>query len=154
MRLQALVRKEVLLLVRDPHALAVLFIMPALFLLLMAGAMSSYLQDRPPALRLVLDIPSASDSSQFFQAALQAQLPGSELLAESSEPLAHVRLKAEFAATMTEALAMSFARLASGCTSMEVWSTAASIAELNNSTISTNNTTDTNKAFSTPVLPK
>lgn len=102
MRLQALVRKEVLLLLRDPHALAVLFIMPALFLLLMAGAMSSYLQDRPPALRLVLDIPSASDSSQFFQAALQAQLPGSELLAESSEPLAHVRLSAGFAATLLD----------------------------------------------------
>ena len=102
MRLQALVRKEVLLLVRDPHALAVLFIMPALFLLLMAGAMSSYLQDRPPALRLVLDIPSASDSSQFFRAALQAQLPGSTLLAESSEPLAHVRLGAEFAATLLD----------------------------------------------------
>lgn len=102
MRLQALVRKEIRLLLRDPHALAVLFIMPALFLLLMAGAMSSYLQDRPPALRLVLDIPSASDSSQFFQAALQAQLPGSELLAKSSEPLAHVRLSAAFAATLLD----------------------------------------------------
>ena len=54
MRLQALVRKEFLLMLRDPHALAVLFIMPTLLLVLMAGAMSNYLQDKPPTLHLVL----------------------------------------------------------------------------------------------------
>ncbi len=83
MRLRALIRKEWLLLARDPHALAVLFVMPALFLLLMAFAMSSYLQDRPPPLRLVLEAPNASDSSRFFADALQAQLPDSHLLADS-----------------------------------------------------------------------
>src|SRR3990167_8311046 len=66
MRLRALVRKEVLLLLRDPHALAVLFIMPTLFLLLMAGAMSSYMQDKPPALRLIIQAPQ-DDASQFFR---------------------------------------------------------------------------------------
>jgi ABC-2 type transport system permease protein len=101
MRLWALVRKEVLLLLRDPHALAVLFIMPTLFLLLMAGAMSNYMQDKPPALRLVVQL-QQDDASQFFHAALQAQLPDSQLLSDSGEPLAHVRLPADFADTLLD----------------------------------------------------
>jgi ABC-2 type transport system permease protein len=101
MRLWALVRKEVRLLLRDPHALAVLFIMPTLFLLLMAGAMSSYMQDKPPALRLLIDAPQG-DASQFFRDALQAQLPDSQLLDESSESLARVQLPADFADTLLD----------------------------------------------------
>jgi len=97
MRLRALVRKEGLLLLRDPHALAVLFVMPTLFLLLMAGAMSSYMQDKPPALRLVLELHVQDDASQFFRDALQAQLPDSQLLADSGERLARVRLPDDFA---------------------------------------------------------
>lgn len=93
--LLALARKEVLLLLRDPHALAVLFIMPTLFLLLMAGAMSSYMQDKPPALRLIIEAPQ-DDASQFFRDALQAQLPDSQLFDESSESLARVQLPADF----------------------------------------------------------
>jgi ABC-2 type transport system permease protein len=93
--LLALVRKEMLLLLRDPHALAVLFIMPTLFLLLMAGAMSSYMQDKPPALRLIIEAPH-DDASQFFRDALQAQLPDSQLFDESSESLAQVQLPADF----------------------------------------------------------
>jgi ABC-2 type transport system permease protein len=94
-RLCALMRKELLLLLRDPHALAVLFIMPALFLLLMAGAMSNYMQEKPPALRLIVEAPSDA-SSQFFRAALQAQLPDSDLLSTSDERLARVSLPADF----------------------------------------------------------
>lgn len=101
MRLWALVRKEVLLLLRDPHALAVLFIMPTLFLLLMAGAMSSYMQDKPPALRLMIEA-SQDDASQFFHDALQAQLADSALLTHSDEHLAQVRLPADFAATLLD----------------------------------------------------
>lgn len=101
MRLWALVRKEVLLLLRDPHALAVLFIMPTLFLLLMAGAMSSYMQEKPPALRLILEAPG-DDASQFFRDALQAQLADSQLLDESSERLARVRLPTDFADTLLD----------------------------------------------------
>ena len=97
MRLRALLRKEVLLLLRDPHALAVLFLMPTLFLVLMAGAMSSYMQDKPPALRLIIEAAQADDASQFFRDALQAQLPDSQLLDESSERLARVRLPEGFA---------------------------------------------------------
>ncbi|NMZ67432.1 ABC-2 type transport system permease protein [Pseudomonas peli] len=101
MRLWALVRKEVRLLLRDPHALAVLFIMPTLFLLLMAGAMSSYMQDKPPALRLLIDAPQG-DASQFFRDALQAQLADSTLLTNSDERLARVRLPADFADTLLD----------------------------------------------------
>ena len=101
MRLWALVRKEVLLLLRDPHALAVLFIMPTLFLLLMAGAMSSYMQDKPPALRLIIEAPQ-DDASQFFRDALQAQLADSTLLTNSDERLARVRLPADFTDTLLD----------------------------------------------------
>jgi ABC-2 type transport system permease protein len=102
MRLWALIRKEALLLLRDPHALAVLFIMPTLFLLLMAGAMSSYMQDKPPALHLVLELQQNDDAEQFFHDALQAQLPGSQLLASSNEHLARVRLPDDFADTLLD----------------------------------------------------
>ncbi|OHC19909.1 MAG: ABC transporter [Pseudomonadales bacterium RIFCSPHIGHO2_02_FULL_60_43] len=101
MRLRALVRKEVLLLLRDPHALAVLFIMPTLFLLLMAGAMSSYMQDKPPALRVIIEAPQ-DDASQFFSDALQAQLADSTLLTNSDERLARVRLPADFTDTLLD----------------------------------------------------
>ena len=101
MRLRALVRKEVLLLLRDPHALAVLFIMPTLFLLLMAGAMSSYMQDKPPALRVIIEAPQ-DDASQFFRDALQAQLADSTLLTNSDERLARVRLPADFTDTLLD----------------------------------------------------
>ncbi len=96
MRLRALIRKETLLLLRDPHALAVLFLMPTLFLVIMAGAMSSYLQDRLPPLQLVIDAPQQSDSSRFFQNALQAQLPDSSLLASGPAELARISLAADF----------------------------------------------------------
>ena len=101
MRIWALVRKEELLLLRDPHALAVLFIMPTLFLLLMAGAMSSYMQDKPPALRVIIEAPQ-DDASQFFRDALQAQLADSMLLTNSDEPLAQVRLPADFTDTLLD----------------------------------------------------
>ena len=84
MRLRALVRKEILLLVRDPHALAVLFIMPTLFLVIMAGAMSSYLQDRLPPLQLVLEVPQNSESSRFFHDALQAPVSYTHLRAHET----------------------------------------------------------------------
>lgn len=96
MRLRALVRKELLLLLRDPHALAVLFIMPTLFLVIMAGAMSSYLQDRLPPLQLVLQTPQSSESSRFFHDALQAQLPDSQLLDDGPAQMARISLPVDF----------------------------------------------------------
>lgn len=100
--LLALVRKECLLLLRDPHALAVLFIMPILFLVLMAAALSNYLRDQPPPLSLVLEIEQGSEASAFFQHALQEQLPGSHLLASSEEPLPRVSLARNFSETLLE----------------------------------------------------
>jgi len=100
MRLRALVRKEILLLLRDPHALAVLFIMPTLFLVLMAGAMSNYLQDKPPALRLELQVPQASSYSEAFRAALQVQLPNSEMVAAGDPRSSRVSLPADFAESL------------------------------------------------------
>jgi ABC-2 type transport system permease protein len=102
MRLRALVRKEFLLLLRDPHALAVLFIMPTLFLVLMAGAMSNYLQDKPPALRLELQVPQASSYSEAFRAALQAQLPNSEMVAAGDPRSSRVSLPADFAESLLD----------------------------------------------------
>lgn len=112
MRLRALVRKEFLLMLRDPHALAVLFIMPTLFLVLMAGAMSNYLQDKPPALRLVLQAAPNGSYEQVFRAALQAQLPGCELLAQGDAHSARISLPANFSETLLDneqpGLALSF----------------------------------------------
>lgn len=112
MRLRALVRKEFLLMLRDPHALAVLFIMPTLFLVLMAGAMSNYLQDKPPALRLVLQAEPNGSYEQVFRAALQAQLPGSELLAQGDARSARITLPADFSENLLDderqGLALSF----------------------------------------------
>lgn len=102
MRLRALVRKEFLLLWRDPHALAVLFIMPTLFLVLMAGAMSNYLQDKPPAVHLVLQAAPDDGYAQVFRAALQAQLPGSEVLTQDDTRSARISLPADFAATLLQ----------------------------------------------------
>jgi len=103
MRLLALIRKEALLLARDPHALAVLFIMPALFLLLMAGAMSSYMQDRLPPLQLSLNAPQASEASAFFRSALQAQLPDSQIGSGAAAGVATVRLAGDFSETLLTA---------------------------------------------------
>lgn len=112
MRMRALVRKEFLLMLRDPHALAVLFIMPTLFLVLMAGAMSNYLQDKPPTLHLVLQASPNGAYEQVFRAALAAQLPGSELLAQGDARSARISLPADFSETLLDdeqqGLALSF----------------------------------------------
>ncbi len=112
MRLRALVRKEFLLMLRDPHALAVLFIMPTLFLVLMAGAMPNYLQDKPPPLHLVLQAAPNGAYEQVFRAALAAQLPGSELLAQGDARSTRISLPADFSETLLDdeqqGLALSF----------------------------------------------
>ncbi|WP_312520043.1 ABC transporter permease [Stutzerimonas nitrititolerans] len=103
MRLGALVRKEFLLLTRDYHALAVLFLMPALFVLLMAFALAEVNQDRLPSLELVLEIPQASEQSAFFTAALRQQLPDGHMPDVSDQPLPRVRLSADFAGQLLDA---------------------------------------------------
>lgn len=96
MRLRALVRKEWLLLIRDPQALTVLFVMPALFVLLMAFALAEVNQDRLPALNLELEIPTASEQSAFFSAALQQQLPDSRIDTAGDQSVPRIRLTPDF----------------------------------------------------------
>lgn len=67
---RALMLKEWRILARDRHALAVLFVMPSLFLLLMALAMANINLNRQPEIDLRLEVPVASDSAEFFQRAL------------------------------------------------------------------------------------
>ncbi|WP_313104572.1 ABC transporter permease [Stutzerimonas nitrititolerans] len=102
MRLGALVRKEFLLLTRDYHALAVLFLMPALFVLLMAFALAEVNQDRLPSLEMVLEIPQASEQSAFFTAALRQQLPDGHMPDVSDQPVPRVRLGADFAGQLLD----------------------------------------------------
>jgi len=108
-RLGALVRKEWLLLVRDYHALAVLFLMPALFVLLMAFALAEVNQDRLPALELALEIPQVSEESTFFAAALGGQLPESRVLESARQALPRIRLSNDFAERLldTEQVSLS-----------------------------------------------
>lgn len=102
MRLWALSIKELLLLSRDWHALGALFIMPGLFLVIMAFAMSAINQDELPAVNLSVDIPNPSSASEFFLAALQEQLPQSQLQAQADISTSQITLSADFAEQLHE----------------------------------------------------
>lgn len=80
MILKALLIKEWRLIARDLHAVAVLFIMPAAFLLLMSAALSDVNQNRSPSVTLQLSLVEENTDTQFFSAALQAILVDSQLL--------------------------------------------------------------------------
>lgn len=95
MRLTALIRTEWRLAWRDPHAIGVLFVMPALFLLIMAYAMSGILRTELPPLELGVEIPLSSTDSEFFLAALQAQLPDSQLHASPARD-GYIHLDTDF----------------------------------------------------------
>ena len=96
MRLLALMRCEWRLAWRDPHALGVLFVMPALFVLIMAHAMSGVIRTDLPPLQLAVEVPVSSPASEFFLAAVQAQLPDSSLQAAASDVDARIRLPDSF----------------------------------------------------------
>ncbi len=96
MRLWALIRKEVLLLRRDWHALAVLFLMPATFLVLMAFAMSGLNQEQLPPLQINLHIEHDSTDSVFFINALQVQLSDSHLQRSSDNKQPTISLGKNF----------------------------------------------------------
>lgn len=95
MRMLALMLTEWRMAWRDAHAIGVLFVMPALFLLIMAYAMSGILRTDLPAPTLQLDVPHSSADSRFFLAALAAQLPGSPLQA-GPQADARIRLSTDF----------------------------------------------------------
>src|SRR5690606_20808268 len=94
--LRALIRKEWLLLIRDPQALTVLFVLPALFVLLLAFALAEVNQERLPALNLELELPTASEPSAFFSAALQQQLPDSTITTAGDQAVPRIRLALDF----------------------------------------------------------
>lgn len=96
MRLWALIRKEVLLLCRDWHALAVLFLMPATFLVLMAFAMSGLNQEQLPPLQINLQVAHSSADSDFFVRTLQVQLSDSHLQYSSDNQQPTIRLDTHF----------------------------------------------------------
>ena len=96
MRLWALIRKEVLLLRRDWHALAVLFLMPATFLVLMAFAMSGLNQEQLPPLQINLQVERSNADSDFFISALQAQLLDSRLQHSSDNKQPSIRIAQDF----------------------------------------------------------
>lgn len=83
--LAALILKEVRVLLRNLHALAVLFLMPTLFLVLMAAAMANINLERQPTLDVELQAADDADS-RFFAAALQAQLGGGQLSLAAGAP--------------------------------------------------------------------
>lgn len=74
MRLSALLTKEWRLLRRDLHALAVLFLMPLTFVLLMAFALSDLNAGVPARASVVLQQYADDHDSRFFAAALAQQL--------------------------------------------------------------------------------
>lgn len=102
MRLWALIRKELLLLRRDWHALAVLFLMPATFLVLMAFAMSGLNREHLPALQINLQIEQRNTDSDFFSSALQAQLLDSQLLSSNNNSQPTINLDKNFAAHLLD----------------------------------------------------
>ena len=102
MRLAALIRTEWRLAWRDPHAIGVLFIMPALFLLIMAQAMSGIIRTELPPLSLHVETPVSNGASEFFLAALQAQLPDSDLQAGKQGSDAHIQLADDFSDSLLD----------------------------------------------------
>ena len=94
---KGLLIKEWKLISRDLHALAVLFIMPAAFLLLMSAALSEVNQNTFPKVDIQLSTSSENNSDpQFFEAALQAILEEGRLLKTTKEDLPSLTLPAGF----------------------------------------------------------
>ncbi|WP_445768682.1 ABC transporter permease [Rheinheimera sp.] len=113
MRLWALVAKEWRLLRRDLHALAVLFLMPLTFVLLMAFALSDLNAGVPARASVSLTQQADDHDSRFFAAALKQQLT---VLADDQDSAVNVVTSADFtdllqqdSATPTPQLQLLFA---------------------------------------------
>lgn len=102
MILRGLLIKEWKLISRDLHAMGVLFIMPAAFLLIMSMALSGFNENQAPAVSLQLAIPVPDQDTAFFSAALQAALPDSRVLASDDEDLPTLRLPPDFTARVLD----------------------------------------------------
>lgn len=98
MRLMVLLQKEWRLLTRDLHALAVLFLMPLTFVILMAFALSDLNNNNTPPPTISVQAQHADDSTDFFTAALAEQV--SLTTADNDRPL--VVLAADFSQLLSE----------------------------------------------------
>jgi ABC-2 type transport system permease protein len=71
--LSALIKKELLALVRDPHGLAALFVMPVIFIIIMSLALKDYYSPPQRALRYAVDAQDKGDLAQSFARTWQHQ---------------------------------------------------------------------------------
>lgn len=69
--IKAMLIKEIRLVVRDKHALAALFIMPAVFILIMSLALKDTFSDEKSILSVAIMDQAASDSSEMFVDSIQ-----------------------------------------------------------------------------------
>ena len=83
---KAMLIKEFLLVLRDKHALAALFIMPAVFILIMSLALKDTFNEEKSMLSMAIIDQASSDSSQLFIDAIQGnkQLNSSLLLGDDN----------------------------------------------------------------------
>lgn len=102
MILKGLLIKEWKLIGRDLHAMGVLFIMPAVFLLIMSLALSGFNENQAPAVSLQLVIPVPDQDTGFFSAALQSTLPEGHILSSDEDDLPTLRLPADFTARVLD----------------------------------------------------
>lgn len=106
MRLQALVRKEFLQIVRDPSSIAIAFLMPIFLLLLFGYGVSLDAEHLPIA--VVAEQPSADtrdfsaslQGSHSFEVHTATSLPAAEMALREGRINAIVRLRADFSAAL------------------------------------------------------
>ena len=106
MRLQALVRKEFLQIVRDPSSIAIAFLMPIFLLLLFGYGVSLDAEHLPIA--VVAEQPSADtrdftaslQGSHAFEVHTATSLPAAELALREGRVNAIVRLRADFSVAL------------------------------------------------------
>ncbi|CAM3691561.1 ABC transporter permease [Rheinheimera salexigens] len=108
MRLWALLSKEWRILYRDLHALAVLFLMPLTFVLLMSFALSDLNSGEPASASLQLIQHSDDTNSRFFAAALAEQVM---LVPQSGEETITVITSTEFSALLEQETTASLPQL-------------------------------------------
>ncbi|GGJ99513.1 ABC transporter permease [Pseudomonas matsuisoli] len=101
MILAALVRKEVLLLSRDPHALGALLLMPTLFIVLMAFALSAVNQEKLPPIDVSFTSAATNTDTAFFKQALAKQL-GEGHLRDATPDKTQVHLAADFSESLLD----------------------------------------------------
>lgn len=99
---RSLILKEWKLVSRDWHAVGVLFIMPAIFLLIMSVALSGLNEEQAPAVVMQLVTPEADQDTAFFRAALAAALPAGRFVMQEDAALPTLRLPANFSTALLD----------------------------------------------------